>query len=169
MLLHRKLILLFLVAIILTSVIYNVYADEDEDEVEDENEDSIFGEDTGKLYGSVAWVGGLFLNSVFVVVNRARKMFRLRIPFRYILDIHILTNIILGALGVIHGYSYMSRAGPAEYLAVSLIVILLISGLFLRYISSRNMKLLSRLVHGQLLLSIILALVLGYHVATIED
>ena len=154
--------LVFLLVLMLS--ISLAYGDDEEGE-----EGGLFGEDFANQLGSAAWIGGLFLNSVFVVINRARKIFRLRVPMRAILDFHIITNVLLGIAGIIHGYSYLKVAGPAEYVAVGLIFLLLATGLFLRYISSRNVKLLNRIVHGQLLLSIILAIVIGYHIAFIED
>ncbi len=158
------LIYMLVVFLILMLSISLAYGDD-----EDEEEEGLFGEDVANQLGSAAWIGGLFLNSVFVVINRARKIFRLRVPMRAILDFHIITYVLLGIAGIIHGYSYLGVAGPAEYIAVGLILLLLTTGFFLRYVSSRKVRLLNRMVHGQLLLSIILAIVIGYHIAYIED
>ncbi len=135
----------------------------------DEEEDEYFGEDLAKSFGSLAWGGGLLLNILFVVVNRSRKIFKLKIPIKLILNIHIATNILLAFLAILHGYAFIEAAGPIEYLSILLIIVLLVSGILLRYTSTRDLKLLNRLIHGQLILSIILALVIGLHVIYIED
>jgi len=161
---REVLIYILIISLVLVFSISLVYGDEDWEE-----EGGFLGEDFANQLGSLAWIGGLFLNSVFVVVNRARRVFRLRIPMKIVLDLHIITNVLLGIAAILHGYMYLRVAGPAEYIAVGLIILLLLTGLFLRYISSRNLRLLNRLVHGQLILSIILAIVVGYHIAFIED
>ncbi len=135
----------------------------------DEAEGGLFGEEGAESLGSIAWNLGLLLNTGFVVFNRARKIFRLRVPFLPILNLHISTNIVLGIAGILHGYAYLSYARPLEYLTVALIIFLIVSGLILRYVRSRDLKLLNRLVHTQLALAILLALSIWIHTVTIED
>ena len=155
--------LLYLIVVFMTILIVTipVYGDGDEG--------GLFGEGASKQLGEVSWSFGLILNIFFVVLNRARKYFKLSLPFREILNIHITTNVFLGILGVLHGYSFLSKAGPVEYLAVFLIIFLLLSGLLLRFISGRDLKLLNRLVHTQLALALLLTLTIWVHIETIED
>lgn len=133
------------------------------------DEGGLFGEDGAESLGSLSWNLGLILNTVFVAVNRARKMFRLRLPFEPILNLHISTNIVLGIAGVIHGYAFLSYARPLEYLTVLLILLLIISGIVLRIVRTRDLRLLNRLVHTQLSLAILLVAAVWLHTVTIED
>ena len=127
------------------------------------------GEDIVNTLGSMSWEGGLILNTIFVAVNRARKYLGLRLPYRLLLNIHIGTNIYLGLLGLLHGYIYISRAGPIEYFSALLILFVLVTGLILRYVSVRDLKLLNRLVHTQLGLALLLAISIWLHIQLIED
>jgi len=171
---EKYIVILTILTILLTPLFigHSIYVsgDGDEDfEYEYDDEGGLLGEDLSNDLGNFAWIGGLITNSLFVFVNRFRKHYKVRIPFKTILDIHIILNIILGVSGIIHGYSYLSLARPIEYVSVGLIILLLASGLILRYSRSRNIKLFNRAIHGQLILSLVLLFVLGIHIATIED
>jgi len=143
-----------------------VAGDDDNDDYDGEVE-PVF-EEEGETLGSLAWTLGLLLNTLFVAVNRARKILRLRLRFKTVLDIHIASNIILGSMAILHGLIFISSASLLEYILVILIAILLASGTAMRFVMNRDVRLLNRLVHTQLLLSIIIAILIYIHILTVD-
>ena len=124
-------------------------------------------------FGGIAWGGGLAANILFVgykfVYPRIHNYLPEILRLKYVLNLHILLNIILGILAILHGYALRNRAGIVEYLSVFFIIFLIVSGLTLRYVKNKKVKLFSRMLHAQRLLSIILIILIAIHTATIGD
>jgi predicted membrane protein len=136
-----------------------------------EVEEEEAGEDFAASAGSIAFTGGLVLNALFTIYNRARRLgLSIKaVPARYVLDLHIALNVALSILAFWHAFVFASRAGPVEYGAVGLIVLLLASGLVMRYVGYRRARLLSRMVHAQLVLSLVLVALLLIHVGSVGE
>ena len=75
----------------------------------------------------------------------------------------------MAAIAFYHGYSLRSSAGLIEYLIAVLILILIGSGIILRYSYNKTLKVGTRLIHSQQLLTLILLVLLIIHVTISED
>ncbi|MEB3860477.1 MAG: hypothetical protein LRS43_04630 [Desulfurococcales archaeon] len=138
--------------------------EEEREEYEDEGL-----EETAEAAGSAAFALGVTANALFVGYKWARLHVRLKGSYRSVLDAHILSNIILGLLAVYHGYSLRSTAGPVEYASIAAVLVLLSSGLLLRYAKNRRLKWFARHLHIQRILAVILLGLVILHIYTIED
>lgn len=154
-----------------------IIATADEDEYgEGYGDDDYEGEaeELAEEAGSVAWTGGIAATLAFVLYKHAyprlvKAGIKPPVNLRQALDLHILLSVVLGALALYHGYMLRSYAGPIEYVATGLIIVLLVSGFTLRYVKSRYVKMFSRIIHAQRLLSILLIIAILVHTATIDD
>ena len=185
---RRLLTLTAVTLLVLAIVLYYVHLDSamlngDEEMGESEEEEEVSevreleevgkeGEDIATSAGSIAFTGGLVLNTLFTIYNRARKLgFKsLRsLPAKHILDLHIATNVALALLAFWHGYMLSYSAGPVEYASVGLIALLLLSGLIMRFVGDKKARLVSRMVHAQLALSLVLVALLFIHVSSVGE
>lgn len=172
-------ILLVLLALHLAypNAVETVLANGDEEENVIEEDGSGGEADASELAegaGSLAWGGGIVATLAFVVYKHAyprlvRMGIRPPVNMRHALNLHIVVSILLGLAAIYHGYSLRSYAGPVEYVAVGLIIVILLSGLTLRYVKNRHVKAFSRMIHAQRLLSILLLIAVLIHTATIGD
>jgi predicted membrane protein len=153
------LILLFLTAPIAQLVLGDGFEDEEEFEEEWEGGFKKLARDAG----SIAYILGLVLNSVFVMVRRAGG------GGRELLNFHIVSNVVLAAVAMWHAAYFISEAGPLEYLIAILMFILIASGAVMRYLAHRRARLLSRMTHTQLAISIILAILIFIHSGLAEE
>ncbi|WP_048191484.1 hypothetical protein [Pyrolobus fumarii] len=135
-----------------------------------EAEEDEFGEEYAKTMGKIAFYLGLMLNLGFVAVRWAR--FVVDIPpgiQRLALELHMDGNIVLTIPALWHAYTFAEKAGPVEYGAVTLILLLVASGIVMRYFRGRRAKLVARAVHTQRILALMLLVLLLVHVASAED
>ena len=148
--------------------------DEEEYGEEDDYGEEAEASELAEGAGSLAWGGGIVATLAFVVYKHAyprlvRMGIKPPVNMRHALNLHIVVSILLGLAAIYHGYSLRSYAGPVEYLAVGLIIVILLSGLTLRYVKNRHVKAFSRMIHAQRLLSILLLIAVLIHTATIGD
>ena len=135
------------------------------EEVEHEEHGYEEYEDYAEVLGEVAFYGGLALNIFFIAVRWARLV--ASIPpglTRLALELHMSGNPVLAALGLIHGYMMSGAATILEYIIAVLIVVLVATGLVLRYARHRGLKAAARLLHTQRALTILLLALLIVHV-----
>lgn len=142
---------------------------------DDDDEDSI--EDLG-------WVAigtGVIANVPFIAFNKVRKFVikaggstvqiaRQMIPsYKPILDFHIILNSIGYFSGMLHGLLLSSNLESISLSLAIVMTVLMISGVLLRYTSSRNTKMFNRLLHGQFGLVILLIGLVFLHILTADD
>lgn len=126
--------------------------------------------DFAEALGKTAFYLGLLLNLGFVAVRRAR--FLVNVPpglQRLALELHMDGNMVLTVPALCHGFTFIDKAGPVEYGAVALILLLAISGAVMRYYRNRRAKLVARMIHSQRALALLLLVLLLIHVSGGED
>lgn len=139
------------------------------------------GEDSIKNLGWVAIGAGVIANVPFIAFNKIRRyaasaggsslvLARQMAPsFKPILNFHIVLNSIGYFAGMTHG---LLLSKHLESISLSLAIVmttLMISGILLRFTSSRHTKLFTRLLHGQFGLVILLVVLVVLHVLTADD
>lgn len=139
------------------------------------------GEDSANMLGWVAIVCGVIANIPFVVINKYRRYAvqaggtslqtarQIGTYFTTILNFHIMFNSIGYFAGMSHG---LLLSDNMDWISLSLAIVmtmLMVSGLALKYTSSRNVKIFGRLMHGQFGLMLLLLVFLSLHVATGDD
>ena len=83
-----------------------------------------------------------------------------------VLNFHIMLNSVGFFAGLSHGFMLIRGL---DYISLSLVIVMIISmssGIILKFASGRNLKFFFRLVHGQVILAILLATLVGLHVIT---
>jgi hypothetical protein len=145
----------------------SAYADEDDD-------------GSVKTLGWVAIGAGTLSNVVFVVFNRLRKVAittlgsadetasNLSLVYKPMLNLHIMLNSVGYFAGLVHGYSFINSVDAISLSLVIIMTVLMVSGIMLRYTSSRNLKIFNRLLHGQFILAFLLIALVVLHVVTGE-
>ncbi len=157
-------LLLLLLVVLGAAVSKAVWANGDEEEEEWEEDDFAEG------LGEVAWNLGLALNLAFVAVRWSRRY--LAFPPRFLklaLEVHMYGNVALAVPALYHGYAFLDKAGPVEYAIGVIIVVLIASGLLLRYARYRGLRRVMKLIHSQRALSLLLLVLLLIHTAVAED
>lgn len=142
---------------------------------------SVYADDN-KGAKSLGWASigiGLLANVPFILYNRIRKMpvniigqsvvREMALLYKPILNFHIILNIISYILGSLHGIIFIEYLDPISLSLAIVINILVISGLLLRYTSSRDLKLFNKLMHGQVLLVLLLIVLIILHISTADD
>ena len=146
-----------------------VYADDDD------------AEDSVKNLGWVAIGAGVIANLAFIVINKYRRyvvsaggqslVFARKIgsSFKAILNFHIMLNSIGYFAGMTHGLLLSEHLDSISLSLAITMTVLMISGVLLRYTSSRNMKVFNRLLHGQFGLVILLVALIALHILSADD
>ena len=136
----------------------------------EEGEESEGAEDFGKGLGVLAVALGFIFNILFVFQKFLRSSgVKLPIKSIWVLRFHFVTNILLGLAGMYHGYLYINRASFVEYFLVGLILLIIFSGLVLRYAKNRKLKVFAKLIHAQRIISILILILVGIHMVVVED
>lgn len=160
---NRYLFLIFLLFLIPSQA----FADDDNDAIED--------------LGWVAIGAGVIANVPFIAFNKVRKfaikaggstvqIARQMAPsYKPILNFHIILNSIGYFAGMLHGLLLSSNLESISLSLAIVMTVLMISGVLLRYTSSRNAKMFNRLLHGQFGLVILLVALIALHVLTADD
>ena len=158
---------LFLILFFLVILPIPAYADDDDDAIED--------------LGWLAIICGVVGTLPFIVLVKLRKYSvsvggssmviarGIGSTYKPILSFHITMNSIGYGVGMLHGFLF---SGHLDSIALSLAIVmtvLMVSGLLLKYTSSRNTKIFNRLLHGQFILVILLILLVFLHVLTADD
>lgn len=139
------------------------------------------GKDSIKNLGWLAITTGVIGTLPFITMTKLRKYAVVRggssmyiargigTIYKPVLNFHIAMNSIGYFVGMLHGFLFSEHL---ESIALSLAIImtvLMISGLLLRYTSSRNTKIFNRLLHGQFGLVILLIILVILHILTADD
>lgn len=106
------------------------------------------------------------LNSGGSTIQIAKQMAP---SYKPILNFHIILNSIGYFSGMFHGLLLSSNLEPISLSLALVMTVLMISGVLLRYTSSRNSKMFNRLLHGQIGLVILLISLILLHVLTADD
>ncbi|MEM2856657.1 MAG: hypothetical protein QW416_06115 [Candidatus Nitrosocaldaceae archaeon] len=150
--------------IFLLLIPYPVFADDDED--------------SAKMLGWAAIGAGALSNITFVIYNRVRKISsiyskdltrNLALIYKPMLSWHIMLNITGYIAGMMHGLLLIRYLDPISLSLAIIMTILVVSGLLLRYTSSRDLKLFNKLLHGQSVLTILLIILIVLHVLSADD
>ncbi|MCH9658466.1 hypothetical protein K0U27_07200 [archaeon] len=147
------------------------YADDDDDDAEDIVEN----------LGWVAVGAGIVANVPFIAMNKIRRYAiktggstmqvakQIRTVYKPILNFHIMLNSIGYFAGMTHGLM-LSRHLDSVSLSLAIVMsVMMVSGLLLKYTSSRNSKIFGRLLHGQFGLVILLVALVVLHIVVGDD
>ncbi len=144
-----------------------VYADDDQ------------GFSQATTLGWIAIGCGIVANLSLVIFKIVRKMPVIKLVgssstssqsltpmYKPILNFHIILNSVGFFAGLSHGFMLIRGL---DYISLSLVIVMIvsmISGILLRFTSGRNLKFVSRLVHGQAILAALLVTLVVLHVIT---
>ena len=147
------------------------YADDEDDDAEDIVEN----------LGWVAVGAGIAANVPFIAMNKIRRYAiktgnstmqvakQIRTVYKPLLNFHIMLNSIGYFAGMTHGLM-LSRHLDSVSLSLAIVMsVMMVSGLLLKYTSSRNSKLFGKLLHGQFGLVILLAALVVLHIVIGDD
>ena len=142
---------------------------------DDDSEDAI------ESLGWVAIGAGIIANLPFILFNKWRRyavrtggqslqLARHMVQFyKPILNFHIILNSIGYFAGMTHGLLLVNNLDSISLSLALTMTVLMISGIILRYTSSRHTKVFNRLLHGQFGLLILLIILIILHVLIGED
>lgn len=137
--------------------------------------------DSAESLGWISIIAGVIGTLPFLFLNKIRRYtissgnqsltFFKKIGSSYtpILNFHIMLNSIGYVSGMIHGLILAEHLDSISLSLAITMTVLMISGLLLRYTSSRHTKLFSRLMHGQMGLLILLLVLIFLHLVTAND
>ncbi len=129
-----------------------------------------------QMLGWVSIGTGVVANVLFMTFNAIKKLPVLKIGmggemsrigasmYKPMLNFHIMLNSVGFFAGMSHGIMLL---GGLDSISLSLAIVMtvsMISGIILKFESGRNLKLFGRLVHGQVILSILLVSLVTLHV-----
>ncbi|MEB3787543.1 MAG: hypothetical protein GSR78_02170 [Desulfurococcales archaeon] len=145
----------------------SVYASENEPEDGEEPENSGEGEIAESL-GEFAWNAGLVLILGFVAFKytlpyQVKHGINLPIRFKHVLDIHIASSLMLAAAALLHGFMLLEYATLLEYAIGGVIMLMVVTGILLRWSKNRKVKTYARLLHTQRLLALVLLILVAVH------
>ena len=147
------------------------FADDDDDDAEDAIE-------------SLGWVAigaGVIANLPFILFSKWRKyavraggqsllMARQTVQFyKPVLNFHIVLNSVGYFAGMTHGLLLVSELDSISLSLAITMIVLMASGILLRYTSSRHTKIFTRLLHGQFGLLLLLIALIALHVLIGDD
>ena len=145
------------------------FADDDEEE------------DVVTNLGWVAVGAGVIANIPFIAINKIRRYAikaggptmqmgrQIGAVYKPVLNFHIMLNSIGYFAGMSHGF-LLSRHLDSVSLSLAIVMsIMMISGLLLKYTSSRHTKIFNNLLHGQFGLVLLLASLVVLHIFTGDD
>lgn len=139
------------------------------------------GDDAVKDLGWVAVGAGIIANIPFIMMNKIRRYAikaggstvqigrQIGSIYKPILNFHILLNSIGYFAGMTHGLLLSSNLDSVTLSLALVMTVMMISGLALKYTSTRNSKVFGRLLHGQFGLVILLAALVALHIVTGDD
>jgi len=138
-------------------------------------------EDIIENLGWVAVGAGVAANVPFIAMNKIRRYAiktgsstiqvakQIRTIYKPILNFHIMLNSIGYFAGMIHGLM-LSRHLDSVSLSLAIVMsMMMVSGLLLKYTSSRNSKIFGKLLHGQFGLVILLTALVVLHIVVGDD
>jgi len=129
----------------------------------------------------LGWVSigtGIVANLLFVGFNAFKKFPLLKVGFgneisktsvslyKPMLNFHIMLNSIGFFAGVSHGLMLLDGLDSISLSLAIVMIFSMISGIILKFESDRHLKFFGRLVHGQVILSILLIALVAMHIFT---
>ena len=138
-------------------------------------------ESPAQTLGWISIGAGVVANVSFMAFNAIKKLPLLKIGigteisragfsmYKPMLNFHIMLNSVGFFAGMSHGIMLL---GGLDSISLSLAIVMtvsMISGIILKFASDRNLKFFGRLVHGQIVLSILLISLLTLHVVTVGE
>lgn len=130
---------------------------------------------------TLGWVSigaGVVANALFMIFNLVRKLPLVKISmgseisqtgalaYRPMLTFHILLNSVGFFAGMSHGLMLLGGLDPISLSLALVMTVSMASGIILQFASNRHQKFFGRLVHGQVILSILLASLVFLHVVS---
>jgi len=139
-------------------------------------------EDAVQNLGWVAIGAGVIANLPFIVFNKWRK-YAVRAGeqsllmarqaavqfYKPVLNFHIILNSVGYFAGMTHGLLLVNDLDSISLALAITMTVLMISGILLKYTSSRHTKIFNRLLHGQFGLLLLLIALIALHVLTGDD
>jgi len=129
--------------------------------------------------GSSAVAVGLIANIGFMLYNRLRMFSKnlfhgeivkqLQLMYKPLLNAHIMLNMLGYFAGMTHGLLYVRHLEPISISLVFVMNVLMASGFLLRYTSARDVRIFNKLLHSQLILSVMLVMLVILHAMTAEE
>lgn len=89
--------------------------------------------------------------------------------YKPILNFHIMLNSIGYFSGLVHGLMLIRGLDAISFSLVLVMTVSMISGIILKYVSDKDLKIFGRLVHGQFVLSALMVTLVILHVITHGD
>jgi len=86
--------------------------------------------------------------------------------YKSILNLHIILNSAAYVAGMAHGLFLMRHLDVISLSLAITMTVMMASGILLKYTQSRNLKLFSKLLHGQTILIVLLAALICLHIIT---
>lgn len=138
-------------------------------------------EDAVESLGWIAIGAGIIANLPFIVFNKWRKyavraggqsvqMIRQSVQiYKPVLNFHIILNSIGYFAGMTHGLLLVNDLDSISLSLAITMTVLMISGILLRYTSSKHTKVFNRLLHGQFGLVLLLIALIALHVMIGDD
>lgn len=143
-----------------------------------------FADDGEDVIENLGWVSigtGVIATVPFIAFIKVRKfavsagestvqLARQMAPsYKPILNFHIILNSIGYFSGMFHGLMLSNNLEPISLSLALVMTVLMISGVLLRYTSSKNAKMFNKLLHGQFGLVILLISLILLHILTAND
>jgi hypothetical protein len=89
--------------------------------------------------------------------------------YKSILNLHVLLNALGYTAGMTHGFMLMRYLDPISLSLAVVMTFLMISGMLLRYTSTRNTKIFNKLLHSQFVMVILLIGLIIMHTMFADD
>ncbi|MDE1861935.1 MAG: hypothetical protein KGI33_03375 [Thaumarchaeota archaeon] len=86
--------------------------------------------------------------------------------YRPVMDFHVMLNSVGFFAGLLHGFALVRGL---DYISLSLAIVMtvsMVSGMLLRFVNGRNMKIVNRMVHGQVVIAAMLVTLVALHIIT---
>jgi hypothetical protein len=135
---------------------------------------------SAQVLGWVAIGSGTAANVIFVVFNAVRKLPLLKIGlgseapktmfavYAPMLNFHVMLNSVGFFAGMAHGLILIRGLDTISLSLAIVMTVSMISGMILKVASDRHWKFFGRLVHGQVILSILLVSLVASHIITMS-
>lgn len=128
-----------------------------------------------KLFGWIAVFIGILANLPFILYVKVKK-FSIRkigasdtitrdmlIVHKPVLNYHMSLNLIAFSIAIIHSLGFINRVDPVSISLAIVIFILTLSGLLLRFLKFRNLQIFTKIIHTQIIMSILLIALILTH------
>ncbi len=142
-----------------------------------------YADDNGDLK-DLGWIAigvGVLANVPFILFVKVRKYAKyagseginfvkqMSPAYKPILNLHVLLNALSYTAGMTHGFMLMRYLDPISLSLAVVMTFLMISGMFLRYTSTRNTRIFNKLLHGQSVMVILLVGLIIMHTIIADD